>query len=152
MKTQNGQRYLGLAAVTALLAITPWIVPLAYGADPPPAPLPQAAKEMQTSTPAGKAYSPKERQTYQKKVAADLDQLQQEINGLVTNEESVAPQVKRTRMRATLGLRKQVVDARKQLAALEQASDQDWGGLKTKMDKSLETLTKAYQETEASLR
>ena len=101
-----------------------------------------------TPAPSGKSYSLKERQAYQKKVAADLDQLQQQINGLMTEAK---PQMKRSLARARLGLEKKVLAARKQLASLEKSSEKDWDRLKGEMDKAVEKLTKDYQKIEASL-
>jgi hypothetical protein len=49
------------------------------------------------------------------------------------------------------GLKKQLFAAQNQLAALEKASEKDWSGLKAKMDKAMDELTKAYKEGEARL-
>ncbi len=101
-----------------------------------------------TPAPSAKSYTLKERQAYQKKVAADLDQLQQQINGLMTEAK---PQTRRSLARARLDLQKKVLAARNQLAALEKSSEKDWSRLKAEMDKAVEELTQDYQKIEASL-
>ncbi len=141
--------WLGILLMAGLLAVVP-----ASGKAQPAGekgPSPAAEPKVQgtvTPAPSGKSYSLKDRQAYQKKVTADLDQLQQQINGLMAEAK---PQTRRSLSRARLGLQKKLVAARNQLAALEKSSEKDWSGLKAEMDKAVEELTKDYQKIEASL-
>jgi hypothetical protein len=130
-------RWLGLWLIAALLALTP-----SYGSAQPAG---------EKAPPAAQSYTPKERQAYQKKVAADLDKLQQEISDLGAAGGTAAPQMKRARMRVLLGLQKQVFAAQNQLATMEKASGPEWSGLKAAMDKALSELIKSYKEAEARL-
>ena len=146
-------KWLGIMFMAALLAMAP-----GYGSAQPaggksaaPATKPKGAEEKETPAQAIKSYSLKERPAYQKKVAADLAELQQKIDGLHGNYETARPQIKRTTLRLLAGLKKQLFAAQNQLAALEKASEKDWSGLKAKMDKAMDELTKAYKEGEARL-
>ncbi len=128
--------WLGILLTTALLLASP-----VYG----------NAQQSEGKRPATavKNYTQKEKQEYQKKVATTLDALTERINNL--GMEATAPQVKRGRAKALLGLRKQLSYARLQLNNLEKASEQDWGRLKDEMDKTVDDLTKAVHQTELRL-
>ncbi len=110
----------------------------------------QAKKE--SPPPQAKSYTAGERQAYEKKTAKDLDELQQQIHDLSVKVQTVEPQIKRTMLRSLVVLEKQYIAAKNKLAALEKASEKDWGGLKADMDKAMQELTKAYQEVESRLK
>lgn len=140
---------LGFLLMAAVLAT----VPASGSAQPAgakgasPAAQPQV-QESGPPAPAAESYTAKDRQAYQKKIAADLDQLQEDINGLMTGAK---PQMRRSIARARLGLQKKVLAARKQLTALGKSSEKDWGRLRGELDKAMDALKKDYQKIEASL-
>lgn len=141
----------GMMLMTTLLAMAP-----GYGSAEPPgkditsqATQPKVTEEQAAPVPAAKNYTLKERQVYQKKVAADLDKLQQKIDDLATEGGTASPQMKHTRARAMIGLQKQVFVGRSQLAALEKATEKEWSGLKVEMDKTMKALAKAYKKAES---
>lgn len=145
-------QWLGILLTAALLAAMP-----GYGSAQPakekvasPATAPKILEEAGPAAPAAKGYTAQDRQAYQKKVAADLDKLQQQLNDFNNKALTTASQ-KRTKMRIVVGLQKQVFVARNQLAALEKAGEKDWSGLKANMDKALKGLTKNLDEAEAAL-
>ncbi len=129
-------KLLGIILTAALLAVAP-----AYG---------QAQKE--SPAPKAKSYTAGERQAYEKKTAGDLEDLEAKIHDLNAKAHAAAPQIKRTMLRAMLGLQKQSLAAKNKLAGLEKASEKDWGGLKVDMDKAMQELTKAYEDAESRLK
>jgi hypothetical protein len=147
-------QWLGILLLTAaLLAMAP-----GYGSAQPagekgasPVPEPQV-QGTGAPAPSAKSYPLKDRQAYQKKVAADLAKLQERINALHGEYETVRPQMKRMTLRVLHSLKKQLIAAQNQLATLEKASEKDWGGLKAEMDKDMKELTTAYKEAESRLR
>ncbi len=142
-------QWLGILLMAALLAT----VPASGNAQPAgekgasPAAQPKA-QESGAPAAAGTSYVLKDRQAYQKKVTADLDQLQQKINGLLTGAN---PQMRRSIARERLALQKKVIAARQQLAALEKSSEKDWDRLRGELDKAVEEIKKDYEKIEASL-
>ena len=146
-------KWLGMMLTAALLAMAP-----GYGSAQPvegksasPATQPKNLEKKGEQAQAAKSYSPKERQAYQQKVAADLANLQQKIDDLHGKYEMARPQMKRTTLRVLHTLKKQLSDTQNQLTTLKEASEKDWGDLKVEMDKAMQGLTQSCQEAESRL-
>jgi hypothetical protein len=107
-------------------------------------------KEAQLSQPL-KPYTPKEKKAYEKKIAQELNNLEQRINDLALAGRSAAPQLKRMRLRMVLAFKQRLFAAQRQLANLARAADPEWSRLKVEMDKTMTGLRLAYKETEARL-
>jgi len=144
----------GLMLLAALLATVP-----GYGGAqapgpmaPPPAPPTQGPEVKAPAPPAAKSFTPKERQEYQKKIAADLAKLEEKIDGLKDQQAKPPPQMRRTILRSRVNLQRLDAIARGKLAALQKASEKDWHTLKAEMDKALEDLKKTYEAAEAQFR
>ena len=144
---------LGILLTAALLAMAPGYgsAQSAGGKSVSPATQPKAVEDKGTPARAAKGYTPEEKQTYQKKVAADLDKLRQKINDLAGNYEKVRPQMKRTTLRILHSLKRQLYANQNQLAALKKAPEKDWSGLKAEMDKAMMDLTEGCKEAESFL-
>jgi hypothetical protein len=145
--------WLGILLTAALLAAVP-----GYGSAQPAkekvastATEPKVLEAAGSAAPSAKGYTQQDRQAYQRKVAADLDDLGQKISDLQGKYETIKPQMKRTGLRTLQGLTKQLLTAQNQLAALEKAPAKDWGGLKVGMDKAMNELMTACQEAESRL-
>jgi len=146
-------QWLGILLTAALLAMAPGYgsAQSAGGKSVSPATQPKAAEEQGTAARAAKSYTPEEKQEYQQKVAADLDNLQQKIDNLHENYEKVRPQMRRRTLGILHGLKKQLVAAQNQLAALKKAPGKDWSGLRVGMDKAMMDLTEGCKEAESFL-
>jgi hypothetical protein len=131
-----------------------------YGGAAPPAQkdTPAAIKSQNTDTKEGqgqevKKYSPKEREKYQQKVAADLEEIQNKMGELRAAKGATVPQQKKRMFRrGQIVFQQKLTAAKGRLAALEKASEKEWTGLKAEMDQALEELTNAYKEVESSLK
>jgi hypothetical protein len=146
-------KWLGMMLMAALLIVAP-----GYGIAAPPgkdstSPATQS-KDLGNrgeQAQAVKSYTPEEKRAYQKKVAADLEKIQQGIGELKVKGRTVVPQQKRMVLRALIGLQNKANAARNKLAALENTPESSWSGLKADMDKAMANLTKTYKEVEAHL-
>ncbi len=148
-------KWFAIMPLAALLAVAPaaaWPQQPAGKTTPPAAPA-KAAAAPQTPAAAGKIYTPEEKQAYQKKATAQLDQLQQQIGAFkVEKMNACPPQKKRTYARAFMVLEKKEILARNKLAALEKASKADWSRLKAETDQALADVQKTYTEAEQGLK
>jgi hypothetical protein len=107
-------------------------------------------REAQLSQPL-KPYTPEEQKAYEKNIAKELNNLEQQINDLAIAGRSAAPQLKRMRLRMVLAFKQRLFAAQRQLANLKRASGPEWSGLKVEMDKTMTGLRQAYKEAEARL-
>ena len=145
-------KWLGIMLMAALMASAPrfGIAQTAKGKSASPATQPQSLERKGEPSQAAKSYTSEERQAYQRKVAAELSDLNQKIEDLHAKYKvGYQPQTRRTTLKILHSLSKQHFAAQNQLAALEKASEKDWGGLKVEMDKTMKELTKACQEASA---
>jgi hypothetical protein len=145
---------LGIFLIAALLAVAPGYAnaepPAAGGATPAtPAQAPEVKAEPVGAVP---TYTPKQKQEYQKKTAAELTALQQKITDLKLKAGSGRRQNRRMIFKSANHLQAQAVAAKNQLAAMEKAPDQNWGDLQEKMDKTMDELTQALQAIEAHIK
>ena len=146
-------KWLGMMLMAALLIVAP-----GYGIAAPPgkdstSPATQS-KDLGNrgeQAQAVKSYTPEEKRAYQKKVAADLEKIQQGIGELKVKGRTVMQQKKRMVLKALVDLQNKANAARNKLAALENAPENAWSGLKADMDKTMEGLTKTFKEVEAEL-
>lgn len=144
-------KWLGILLMAMLLAMAP-----GYGSAEPPgkddtsqATQPKDTEEKAIPAPAPKKYNQTERQSYQKKLAADLDKLQQKVDDFATEGGKATAQMKRTRARSIIMLQKRVFAARNQLADLEKATEKKWSGLKAEMDKTMAALARDFKKIES---
>ena len=144
-------KWLGIMFMAALLASAPGYGSAQQPKDTSPATQPQGPAVK--AEPAGtvKSFTPAERQAYEKKTAADLDAMEQRIGDLVTKSRQVVPQKRRQVIKVMRGLQVQSLDARNQLAALEKAPEDAWGGLKPGMDRAMAELRKTWEASEPYL-
>jgi len=145
---------LGIMLMAALLAIAP-----GYASAQPqgkketaPATQPQTPEVKAEPAGAAKTFTPEERQAYEKKTAAELEAMEKNIGDLGQKVNKIVPQKKRMVIKIIKSLQLQTMDARKQLAALEKAPENAWGGLKPGMDRAMAELRKAWDEAEPHLK
>jgi len=106
------------------------------------------AKEGQKQ--AAKSYSPKEKENYLKKVAADLKEFPDKMGALKTEKWNTVPQQKkRIFQRSQVVFQQKLNAAKGKFAALDNASEKEWGGLKEEMDQAMEELENAYNSAES---
>jgi hypothetical protein len=142
---------LGILLMAALLAAAPGYAsaepPGASGATPATRPQGPAVKgEPAEAVP---SFTLKEKKDYQKKTAAELTVIQEKIYDLKMKAGTGPRQSRRMIPMSANSLQAQVLAAKNQLAAMEQAPDQTWGELKTEMDKTMDELAKALHAVEA---
>lgn len=128
-------KLLGIVLAVALLAGAP-----GYGS---------AQQQAQPGTSAAKSFSQKDREAYQQKTAADLDEMQQKIGALRAKGQTIALQKKHAYLRAMVDFQRKLIIARNRLTALEKASDKEWSSLKEGMDKAMAELTNTYDGVES---
>lgn len=132
-------KWLGMILMTALLIGVP-----GYGRAEAP-----GKDSTSPATRSVKSYTPEEKQAYQKKVAADLEKIQQGIEELKVKGRTVIQQKKRMVLKGLIALQIKANAARNKLAELEKAPENAWSGLKADMDKAMEDLDKTYKQVEA---
>jgi hypothetical protein len=142
---------LGILMMAALLALAPGYAgaepPAASGSTPATQPqIPDVKGQPSGSVP---SYTPKEKKQYLKKTAAELVAIQEKITDLKMKAGTGLQQKRRMILRSANHLQIQAIAAKNQLAAMEQAPDQNWGELKTKMDKTMDEVNQALQATMA---
>jgi hypothetical protein len=148
------RQWFGILFLAALLAFAPGYA----SAEPPGASAVTPATQPQNpdvkAEPSGvvPVYTPKEKQEYQKRTAAELAAFQEKISDLKMKAGTGAPQKRRMVLRSMTHLQGQALAAKTQLAAMEGAPDQTWGDLKAAMDKTMDELVKAWGEAEAHLK
>lgn len=142
-------KWLGILLVAVLLASAP-----GYGGA-------QQQKETspatQTQGPAGKSesavtatsFTPAQRKAYEKETAEELDAIQKKIADLRIQGAAGSPQKKRLMIQTAKNLQLQQMYAASELSALEKASESAWGPQKAKVDKAMEGLRKAFENTAA---
>ena len=145
---------LGIILMAALLAIAP-----GYASAQPqgkketaPATQPQTPEVKGEPAGAAKTYNPEERRAYEKKTAAELEVMEKNVSDVALQVNKIMPQKKRMFIKIIKRLQLQIVDARKQLAALEKAPENDWGGLKPGMDRAMQELSKAWEAAQPHLK
>jgi hypothetical protein len=135
-----------------LVALAVVIAPVYAGAqqsggkEAPPAIQPQSSDVKAEPRGAAKSYTPGERKAYEKKVAADLDEIQQNIADLRLQSRKGAPQKKDMMLMAAKNLQFQTIAAKNRLAQLEKTSGDAWSGAKADLDKAMADLRQAWEE------
>lgn len=140
--------------VMALLILAPYTAkaqpPDKSSISPTAQPQSRSIREIQLAQ-SIKHYPPEEKKAYEGKIAQELNNLEQQINDLALAGRSGPPQTKRMRLRMVLTLKQQLFAAKRRLANLTGAPDQDWSSLKVEMDKTMTGLRLAYKKTAARL-
>ncbi len=143
-------QWLRILLLAGLLGLAPVSGSAQPAGEKAASPAPESAvQETRTPAPAGTNYTLKDRQAYQKRVGADLEEFQQRLNNLNEKPITMVSQ-RRMKVRAVVGLQQRVLTARNQLADLEKANDQEWGGLKSGIDKTMKDLKRSFDQTEAA--
>ena len=93
-----------------------------------------------------KEYSQKEKKAYLKKTRADLAVIQKRIDALNVKEEYKTLQRRNANGMIMVDLQKQSLNARKQLAALEEAPGMVWSGEKAKLEMAMLNVRKAFSD------
>jgi hypothetical protein len=86
------------------------------------------------------------REIYLKKIEAQLDEWQEEIEDLKTDTYRTQAETQIERTEQVEALRRQRRTAWNQLQTLNEASDETWGDLKTEVENKLYSLRKALDE------
>ena len=138
-------KWLGILFMAALLVIAPGYGSAQQPKDTPPAtqPLSPAVKGAAAAT--AQSFTSAERQAYERKTAADLEEIEKNIDASVLKVNKVVPQKKRMVTKIVRGLAVQAMNARHQLEALQKAPENSWGALKINMDREMESLQKAWE-------
>jgi hypothetical protein len=146
-------KWLAIMLMVALMAVAP-----GYGSaeqpgkkDTSPATQPNDLEVKGPQAQPAKKYTSKERQVYEKKTAADLEAIQQRIEGLQDKAAKAEPSMKRAIVRNMVNLQRMQIGARNQFGTLKKAPEKTWAGLKVDMDKTMDGLTKAIDGVEEHL-
>lgn len=144
-------RWPAFLLMAALLVLAPGFVngqqPGATSASPPGQP--DVLQKEGGTAPSTSSYTLAEREAYQRKVASELDEMQQKIGELRIKSRTVVQQKKHMLIKATIDLQRMTEAARHRLTALEAAPKKDWEKLKVDMDKAMANLNTSYQEVKA---
>ena len=97
-------------------------------------------------------YTQKQRQDYEKKVAADLAIMQQKLDVLKNKQETVPIQLKRMLLKGLVNLQKNRYAAQNLLTAMKKAPEKSWGGMKANMDRALATWNQSYENLVSRLK
>ncbi|MCL5057768.1 MAG: hypothetical protein M1130_07210 [Actinobacteria bacterium] len=146
-------KWLGILFMAVLLAVAP-----IYGnaqqtkekAIPPTQPQTQVEKGKQAQ--AGKTYTQKERENYEKQTATEWAENQQKIDALKTKQETAPVQMRRMILKGLVRLQRGIFTGQKQLAAMEKAPADTWSGMRADMDKAKEGWNKEYESFVARLK
>ena len=137
-------KWFGIIFIVALLAFAPGFGRAQQPKDTSPCTQPQGS-EVQ-GEPAGTAasFTPEERKAYEKKIAAELDAIQQKIADLRIQASTGPSQNKRMLSLAANNIQRQKIVADNELIALENSSKATWAQQKAKLDKAMEKLRSAW--------
>jgi hypothetical protein len=146
-------KWLGIILAAALLGGTPGYASAQQTGAKGTSPATQTSdiKGQAVQPPSVKTFTPKERQDYEKKTAADLEITQEKISDLRAQSGKVPSQKKRTILSGFRNLQMQAGRARSQLTALEKAADKDWGELKADLDEVMQSLKRGLEGLEKQL-
>ena len=147
-------KWLGIILMAALLAGAPGYGSAEQQAQPGTAPVtqPKGLKAEGGHGQAVKSYTPQEKEKYQKKIAADLEEIQQRSDDLKVKGRNVARQKKRTFLRAMVDLQRKLTIARNKLADLEKAPENAWSWLKAETDKAMAEAIETCDGVDALLK
>jgi hypothetical protein len=107
---------------------------------------PQGQKEQEEPAQPLKNYSAKEKKAYLKKTAAALAEIQKRIDSFKVKQEYKTLQRRNANRMIMVDLQKKSLNARKQLAALEEAPDMIWSGEKAKLELTILNVQKAFSD------
>jgi hypothetical protein len=115
-------------------------------------PMPSTAPQVKPEPPSPpKTYTQEERQAYQKKMAKELQKLQQRFGDLKPKTQEVPPQKKRMALRTMGEAERRYYYAKQKFTVLEAAPEKDWGRRKVEFEKALAGLNQAVKALEALL-
>jgi hypothetical protein len=145
---------LGILIMAVVLVMAPVYVSAQQSGEKatPPATQPQGPDVKAEPAGPAKSYTPEEKKVYEKKIAQDLDEMQQKIYELRVKSRTGAPQMKRMILRSANNLQIKTLAARNQLKELEKASENAWSGAKANLDKTMADLSKTWEATQVHIK
>jgi predicted nucleic acid-binding Zn-ribbon protein len=102
--------------------------------------------ETKEAAEAVKAYTEQQREQYQKRITAQINEIQKKIAELSEKAEKAKPEVQAKLKEEMEALQKQAEASRKKLAKLTAASGKAWEDIKAGLDKAMQDLRKSYQD------
>lgn len=138
--------WLGILFMAALLASAPGYGRAQTPKDTSPATQPQGPAVKGEAAGTAQSSLPEDRKAYEKKMAEELDAIQQKIADFRVKAATGALQNKRVLNRAANNLQMQQIAATNELTALEKASDAAWSAQRAKLEKSMEGLRRALEQ------
>jgi hypothetical protein len=146
-------KWLGILVMTALVASAPGYASAQQagesGATPPPQP--KSSQESPKPAPPAKSYTQEDRQAYEEKAAADLEAMQKKLEELRGKQRKVPVQSRRQVLMAMSNLQRGLSGAKAQLASMQKAPPESWGGLKANLDRAMATWNRDYADVAARL-
>jgi predicted RNase H-like nuclease (RuvC/YqgF family) len=104
-------------------------------------------KEVKEAVRTALAYTEQQKEEYQKKINAQLDEMQKKMAALKAKAEQAKPEMQ-AKLKAQMdALRKEVDAAQKKIEELKAASGKAWEDMKAGLDKALEDLKKSDEKT-----
>jgi hypothetical protein len=146
-------KWLGILLTTTLLAGVPGYGNAqpagAQGTTPPPQT--KGSQEAPKQAQPAKSYSQEDRQAYEKKAAEDLDAMQKKLGELRGRQQKVPTQARRQVMMAMGNLQRGLIGAKAQLASMQKASPENWGGMKADLERAMKTWDREYADVASRL-
>jgi len=106
-------------------------------------------KETKEALETTKEYTVQQKEEFQKKMRAELDRMQQQIDHLTAKAHRAKKETKAELNHAIEELQEQKDAAGKKLKELESASGKAWGDLKSGVNNSMKELEKSYKQIRA---
>ncbi len=137
-------KWFGIMFIAVLLACAPGFGRAQQPKDNSPCTQPQGTEVKGEAAGTATSCTPEERNAYEKKIAAELNAIQQKIADLRIQASTGPPQNKRMLSLAANNIQRQKIVADNELIALENSSKATWGQQKAKLDKAMEKLRSAW--------
>lgn len=109
-------------------------------------------RESKEAVDAVRRYSAQQKEAFQKRMQAELDELQPKIEELKRQAEAASDQVRIEARRQIRELEKERDQASRKLKELQAAGEDAWGELKTGMNAALKELQQSYDRARLRLR
>ncbi|MDO9533087.1 MAG: hypothetical protein Q7O12_13305 [Deltaproteobacteria bacterium] len=97
-----------------------------------------------------KIYTLQQKEEYQKKISAELDELQKKIDELKSKAQAAASEARGKLNEEIADLQKKAGDLKKKLGGLGTATGKAWEDLKSEVDKGIDELKKGYEKVRSN--
>ncbi len=97
-----------------------------------------------------KIYTLQQKEEYQKKISAELDELQKKIDELKSKAQASASEARAKINEEIADLQKKAGDLKKKLSGLGTATGKAWEDLKSEVDKGIDELKKGYEKVRSN--